>query len=62
LNAATARLNALVIAQLPGFGPGAALDLRFKAQVWYAPPPGFKAPLPEKSPAPASPKPEPAHG
>ena len=62
LTAATARLNALVISQLPGFGPGASLDLRFRGQVWYAPPPGFKAPPPEKSPAPISQTPESAHG
>ena len=62
LTAATTRLNALVIAQLPGFGPGASLDLRFRGQVWYAPPSNFKAPPPEKFPAPPLQPPESAHG
>lgn len=62
LTAATARLNALAVAQLPGFGPGASLDLRFHGQVWYAPPPNLKAPAPQTASLPSSQTPESAHG
>jgi len=62
LAAATARLNALQVAQLPGFGPGATLDVRFRGQIWYAPPPGYKSPPAESFSAPRSTTPESPHG
>jgi cell division protein FtsQ len=45
--AAESRLAGIDTAKLPGFGPGARLDLRFAGQVWYAPP-AVEKPTPEK--------------